>query len=192
MALTTQQTANAQKYAQAGIQGAASGVSIISDIKQLGDAYKDVNTDKPEQQFDAYGKPVYEGGQLLSTVNDLNGAYNKTNNYKNRGKEILTQTTNGFIKGAQAGSAAGPWGALIGGWIGGSIGTFGTLFGQKKRRRTLERKAKLASANLFSAQQTFNNSMQAYNNQQYANQQYADLMNADNRINNIYQANTGE
>lgn len=189
MALTAQQTANAQKYTQAGIQGAAAGVGVFQTMKNELGKYDNLDVTAPDQQFDAYGRPTYDAGGLLSTYNQLESDFTDPK----RDRKLLNKmTTEGGKAGVKAGANFGPWGAAIGGAIGWAGGAVGALFGGKKRRRTMLKKGQLAQSNLLAAQQMYNTSMGTFNNQQFVNQEYGDLMSGENRINNIYQANTGQ
>jgi len=157
------------------ISGAATAAaSIVGDGLAGIQEAKNINTNAPTQQFDSFGRPMYNVGDFASQVASMNpsGA---------SGFQIAGSTLKGAAVGAQFG---GPIGAAIGGAVGG-IST--ALFGARKK--TLERRKKsLARGNLFAAQQNYNQQTSDYFARQSAQSLYNNQFNSENRMSSVFNA----
>lgn len=179
MALTQDQLYSQQQKMNQYGSAIAGGASLIDDWSQMQHQNDMINTNVPNHESDAFGKPVYNLGNLQQNINQIDTSQDS---FGGIAKANLT----GSFKGAAAGSAFGPWGALIGGAIGGVGGIIsGFTAGAASRR-----KKRLAQQNLFNAQRMYNTQMAQYNLQQSGQQAYYDNLNNSNREFNIYKFNS--
>lgn len=155
-----------------GVTSAVTGaVSMFADFKGMGDAANNINTSAPTQSQDAFGNPDYNLGGFAQQV-----------------KAIKPQGATGgeiggsIAKGASAGAAFGPWGALVGG----AIGAIGSLIGGRRRKRKMEEKRKKALANLKASQENYNESAQVAAEQRRSMSMYQDQTNTDARMQNLF------
>lgn len=150
----------------AGVQGAAQIAGYISEGNSEANAVP--NSINAQQEFDPWGKPVYNLGQ--DTVN-------LANTDTNVGKGMVGKSA---LAGATTGAAiGGVYGAAIGGVVGGIAGLIGQGAARKKARR---RKAKAYSA-IQSGLKDYNQQTMSYEQNNLSREAYNDQV----RMNNPYQ-----
>lgn len=161
----TSQVNGANMMAGAGsvIQGAGQIVGHIAD----GNAQaRSINTGlSAQEEYDPYGQPVYNLGADQQR-------YLQTDTSK-VGKGMVGKTA---LAGAQAGSAFGPIGTVVGGFVGAVAGAFGR---NSVRQKAKKRKRKLAS-NLQAAQSRFNDQNIMSGQNQLAQSAYMDQIRTNN------------
>lgn len=159
-----------------GAIGSIAGHVLTSaeDAQKMIDQGDDLNIKAPAQQADPFGKPQYNLGQFLKETYAIkpSGATDE---------EIFGAT----MKGVEAGSSAGPWGALFGG----VHGLWTSIAAGDQRKALQTRRKKQALANLASAQRMYNQGIQSYNARQSAQSLYSEMIDqSQQRLNNVYQA----
>lgn len=179
MALTDAQLYNQQQKMNQYGSAIAGGASLIGDWNQMQHQNDAINTNAPGQETDAYGKPVYNLGQLQQNINQIDTSQDSFGG-------IAKANLSGSFKGAAAGASFGPWGALIGGAIGGIGGIISGFSAGAASRR----KKRLAQQSLLQAQKLYNIQMSQYNQQLAGQSMYEDQQNNINRDFNIYKFNS--
>lgn len=178
MALTQEQLFQRQQKLNGGLQAASGFASIIGQGVGMVQEAKNINTNAPGQQFDQFGRPVFNLGDFTQQVGSINPQGSKVG-------ERLSGAAQGALAGAAIGGPAAPITALLGAGIG---ALSQTIFG-RRRKRIQEKKKTLAQTSLFNAQRMFNSSMEDYNAQQSAQSLYNEQQYAyQNRVGNVYQA----
>jgi hypothetical protein len=125
----------------------------------------------PPMSNDPRMKPVYTAGQ--ANINARNATPQGAST-----EEILGAT----LTGASTGSAAGPWGAVIGGVVG--LGS--ALIGGGEREKAQRREKRRAMSRVTSAQQTFNTADSNYRQRQGIIDTYNRRNNYQARLANVY------
>jgi len=156
------------------ISGAASLYGNLNEMYQNG-----INTINPYASpttFDAYGDPSYNQGNLVANAN-----------VTSKGAQGGDYASN-IAKGAVAGAAFGGVGAVVGGAIGG-IST--AIVGGAKKRE-MDKRHRLAIANLTAANKFYSNAKTQYYDRQLSTGDYNNKNNNYDRLNNLYMSQGGQ
>lgn len=163
-------------------QGVASGVSMVTDWKSMGDQANDIPTNGPALQYDSDGRAVYNQGQFA----------NETMAIKPKGAsagEILGGVGKGASMGASIGSVVPGLGTAVGAVVGGVIGGVGSVFGGARRKRKMRAAKRRAQQSLANRQGQYNRSTENANAQDASRAQYYESLNNSNRLYNLYNTN---
>ncbi len=135
------------------LQAISGGIGMASDFLNISN--QKLNLGNPNYDFGEV--PTYNLGNYVNSV----GAA------KAKGADA-GEVLSGVGKGAEAGSAFGVPGAIIGGVVGG----VSNLIGGGVRKRRQQREIRKARRKAFTAQQNYNEAASEYNTNQMAQQEY--------------------
>lgn len=175
MALTPEALLKQQQFygkMSAGLSGAG---SLIGQGLTIANAGRGLQTQAPQQQVDAYGRPIFNLGGMQSQIDQ----------FKPQGASF-GEIAGGALSGASAGSAFG----LVGAGVGFIAGGLSNAIAGGARKRQMDANRRIAMANLQNAQNMYNSSVMSYNNRQLGQGAYNDAQDTVQRMQNLFTYNS--
>jgi len=147
------------------------GLSLATDAFGMSNQPLGIETQAPNLEYSATGKPVYTAGAF----------YNQANSAQPQGA-TAGEVIGSVGKGVLAGAEFGPVGAAVGGAVGLATSLIG---GGRRAKRQREQRYK-ATASARKAQTNYNTASEAFDQTQVAQADYLKRMNNTNRLYNLY------